>query len=59
MQMDDRGFQIDMKVDWNTGLTLGGNERNCGTWMDKVATGERMPEQRPSLGLREMGLRLK
>jgi len=36
MQMDAKGFQIDVKVDWNTGFTLGGNEHNCGTWMDKM-----------------------
>lgn len=36
MQMKDEGFQIDVKVDWNTGFTLGGSEYNCGTWMDKM-----------------------
>jgi glycogen debranching enzyme len=36
MQMKDQGFQIDIHVDWKTGLIHGGNEYNCGTWMDKM-----------------------
>ena len=36
MQMKPDGFQIDVKVDWNTGLIFGGNQSNCGTWMDKM-----------------------
>lgn len=31
MQMSDPGFNIDIEVDWNTGLIMGGNEWNCGT----------------------------
>jgi glycogen debranching enzyme len=34
--MKDQGFQIDIHVDWKTGLIHGGNEYNCGTWMDKM-----------------------
>ncbi|KAJ5963929.1 Glycogen debranching enzyme metazoa [Penicillium vulpinum] len=35
-QMKSEGFQIDIKVDWETGLIFGGNQDNCGTWQDKM-----------------------
>ncbi|KAH8832592.1 glycoside hydrolase family 13 protein [Flagelloscypha sp. PMI_526] len=35
-QMKDNGFNIDIEVDWSSGLILGGNDNNCGTWMDKM-----------------------
>jgi glycogen debranching enzyme len=41
MQMRDEGFTIDIAVDWATGLPLGGNAYNCGTWMDKMGESER------------------
>ena len=41
MQMKSEGFQIDIKVDWSTGLIFGGNQDNCGTWMDKMGESER------------------
>ncbi|KAM0756163.1 glycoside hydrolase family 13 protein [Meredithblackwellia eburnea MCA 4105] len=36
MQMSDAGFNIDVDVDWKTGIVSGGSEWNCGTWMDKM-----------------------
>ena len=33
--MRDPGFNIDIEVDWSNGIIFGGNEFNCGTWMDK------------------------
>lgn len=41
MQMKPQGFQIDIKVDWSTGLIFGGNQFNCGTWMDKMGESEK------------------
>ena len=40
MQMRDAGFQIDVRVDWDNGLVFGGNQFNCGTWMDKMGESE-------------------
>lgn len=36
MQMKHEGFNIEVHVDWRTGLLFGGNRYNCGTWMDKM-----------------------
>ena len=41
MQMKPEGFQIDVHVDWKTGIIFGGNQHNCGTWMDKMGESER------------------
>ncbi|CAN8099855.1 unnamed protein product [Discula destructiva] len=40
-QMRDEGFNIEIKVDWSNGLIFGGNQFNCGTWMDKMGESER------------------
>ena len=40
-QMRPEGFQIDIHVDWNTGIIFGGSQNNCGTWMDKMGESEK------------------
>lgn len=40
-QMSDPGFNIDIEVDWETGIIFGGSAHNCGTWMDKMGESER------------------
>ncbi|KAJ1715991.1 glycogen debranching enzyme Gdb1 [Aspergillus flavus] len=41
MQMKPEGFQIDVNVDWETGLIFGGSQFNCGTWQDKMGESEK------------------
>ncbi|KIX00179.1 glycogen debranching enzyme [Rhinocladiella mackenziei CBS 650.93] len=41
IQMKPEGFQIDVRVDWKTGIIFGGSQYNCGTWMDKMGESER------------------
>ena len=41
MQMKPEGFDIQVKVDWKTGIIFGGSQYNCGTWMDKMGESEK------------------
>jgi glycogen debranching enzyme len=41
MQMKPEGFNIEVHVDWSTGIIFGGSQSNCGTWMDKMGESER------------------
>ncbi|TVY68815.1 Glycogen debranching enzyme [Lachnellula suecica] len=41
MQMKSEGFDQHIYVDWSNGFIFGGNQHNCGTWMDKMGESER------------------
>jgi len=38
--METEGFNINLKLDVKTGFIIGGNWRNCLTWMDKMGSSE-------------------
>jgi len=39
--MTSDGFNIELKLDLDTGFIVGGNRDNCLTWMDKMGSSEK------------------
>jgi glycogen debranching enzyme len=40
-QMKSEGFNIKIWTDFDNGMIFGGNQSNCGTWMDKMGESEK------------------
>lgn len=37
-EMQDEGFNIELYMDEETGFIMGGSQKNCLTWMDKMGS---------------------
>jgi len=40
--MNPEGFEMNIFTDWSSGFIFGGNQYNCGTWMDKIGSNSRV-----------------